>query len=145
MAVLVLVACSKSDDDGDSAFFGVKAELDGIELVVSQIGGMVSTHGSGDSFTIIAYNNEDQGFRISLEESTPTGTYDLADSEVSMTYAKDAAASNYYGFDSGTMTITKFENGNGIHFKATFSGEASPNMGGGDPVVITDGEVEIKF
>ncbi len=144
MAALVLVACSKSDDD--SSFLGVKAELDGVELKVSQGGGnTVNTTSSGGSFSIYAYNSDEEGYRISLEDTTPTGTYDLADSEVSMTYVKDAMASNYYGFDSGTMTITKFENGDDIHFKATFSGAASPNMGGGTAVVITDGEVEIKF
>mgnify|MGYP000019045941 CR=1 FL=1 len=173
MAALVLVACSKSDDD--ATFYGVKAELDGIELEIEQSGGMVNTTTMGESLTIYAYSADNEGFIISLGTTTETGTYDLADSEVNMTYVKDYMSSDYYSFDSGTMTITKFEHGDDehgddehgddehgddehgddehgddehgddIHFKATFSGEASPNMGEGTAVVITEGEIEIEF
>ncbi len=143
MAALVLVACSKSDDD--ATFYGVKAELDGIGLEIKQSGGMVNTATMGESLTIYAYTADNEGFIIWLETTTETGTYDLADSEVSITYVKDALSSDYYGFDSGTMSITKLEQGDDIHFKATFSGEASPNFGTDPAVVITDGEAEIKF
>ncbi len=143
MAALVLVSCSKSDDD--SPFYGVKGEVDGISLKVDQFTDNVSFTNSNGSCAITAYTVDDEGFRISFDEATPTGIYDLANSEVSMTYAKDALASDYYGFDSGTIEITKFEYGDDIHFKATFSGEASSNMGGGTVVTITNGNAEIKF
>ncbi len=143
MAAVVLVACSKSDED--DTFYGVKAELDGVEWEVKQGEADVNSFVWGEDISVYALNEDNEGFYIWLEETTIPGTYDLPNSEVLVIYVKESMALDSYDFVSGTMTIKKFEHTDGIHFKATFNGVASHNFTDVDDIVITDGEMEVKF
>ncbi len=141
MAALVLVACSKSDED---PFYGVKAELDDVELMVKQSEGELSIVNMGVDAGINLYSDDKGGFSIWLDRTTTPGTYDLADSEVRLSYIQEATALNFYHFNSGTIHIKKFEHGEQMHIKATFSGVASPTSDPEDKIIITDGEMELK-
>jgi hypothetical protein len=143
-ALLLTVSCSK-DDDSDDPVYAVKAELDGEYFEAFQSNGVFNSQSSGGSVSIYAYNSEDKGFRFNLEETTTPGTYDLSGTEVGITYAKDAGASQYYSFDSGTITISSFEHTDGLTFTATFSGVASPNFSSDPDIEITNGSANIKF
>ncbi len=140
MAAVVLVACSKSDED--TTFYGIRAQVDGVELVLEQ--SMVNSMSSGYSFIIYGYNKDDQeGILIEFENAIAAGTYDLANSEVSMEYVK--GDSYGFDFDSGTITFDQFWQDGKFYYTATFSGIASHNFMDVGDVVITDGEMNVTF
>ncbi len=149
VAVLVLVACSKSDE-GDSKTYAIIADIDGVELKAEQKDSLqqhIYGIAPGKRVGLFAYSSDDRGFYISIEEGIGSGTYELGNSGVNMTYIKEYNTPPYYYFESGTVTILELDQSDGFHFKATFSGEAVAYVWEGDDsiVQVTNGKFELNF